>query len=335
MNGVILQFHPENRNYTSAYGGETGMRYTCIDFETANINYESVCAVGIALFEEGQLVESKSWLVKPHEDYFYFDPINVMIHGIIEEDVIKSSEFDEVYKEVLPFFSDSILVAHNAAFDMSVLRHVLTLYNISFPRVDYLCTYKIAQKTWLGLENYRLDTICKHLNYDFHHHDAREDAIACGSILSWAIKEHGVNTAVELAKRIDMRIGCLFEGGYKPCSTARRLKRKKINLSLIVPETEEFDEKNELYQKRVVFTGTLESMSRREAAQRVVNTGGIVSDRVSSDTDFLVMGIQDYSKFADGKESNKTKKAKELIKKGRSIQIIDEITFLQFLKAGG
>src|SRR5690554_2785698 len=53
------------------YGGEIGMRFTCIDFETANSNYESVCAVGIALFEKGQLVDSKSWLVKPHEDYYY------------------------------------------------------------------------------------------------------------------------------------------------------------------------------------------------------------------------------------------------------------------------
>lgn len=317
------------------YGGEIGMRFTCIDFETANSNYESVCAVGIALFEKGQLVDSKSWLVKPHEDYYYFDPINVMIHGITEKDVRKSLEFNGVYKEVASFFKDSILVAHNAAFDMSVLRHVLTLYNIPFPRVDYLCTYKVAQKTWLGLENYKLDTICNLLKYRFHHHDAKEDAIACGNILCKAIIEHGVKNTLELAEKIGMKIGCLFEGGYKPCSTASRSKRKTDKLSLIVPETEKFDEENELYQKKVVFTGTLQSMLRREAAQKVVNIGGIVGDTVTSDTNFLVMGIQDYTKFVDGKESNKIKKAKELIRKGKPIQIIDEGTFLEFLKVGG
>lgn len=50
---------------------------------------------------------------------------------------------------------------------MSVLRHVLDLYEIPYPEVDYLCTYKTALKTWSGLDNYKLDTVCKFLKYDF------------------------------------------------------------------------------------------------------------------------------------------------------------------------
>jgi DNA polymerase-3 subunit epsilon len=323
------------KGITPAFGGGNVMRFTCIDFETANSNYESVCAVGIATFEKGDLIEAKSWLVRPHKDYFYFESINVMIHGITERDVRKSLEFSEIYKRILPFFGDSIVVAHNASFDMSVLRHVLTLYDIPFPKIDYLCTYKVAQKTWNGLENYKLDTICNNFNYDFHHHDAKEDAIACGSILNRAMREQGANNPLELAEKIGMKIGCLFEGGYKPCSIAINAKRKTTSLSSIAPQVGEFNDENELYQKKIVFTGTLESMLRREAAQKVVNIGGEVGDTISSDTDFLVMGIQDYSKFVDGKESNKIKKAKELIKKGKPIRIIDESTFLEFLKVGG
>lgn len=260
-----------------------------------------------------------------------------MIHGITENDVKKSLEFNEIYKEIFPFLQQSIVVAHNASFDMSVFRSVLSLYDISYPEFDYLCTYKVALKTWEGLQNYRLDTICNHFKYDFHHHNAKDDAIACGNILNWAIKEQKVSNPVELAKKIEMKLGCIFEGGYNPCSihgvTVKRVKPTK--LSLIVPQAGEFNEENELFQKKIVFTGALKSMSREEAAQKVVNIGGIVRTVISNETDFLVMGIQDYSRLADGKESTKTKRAKELNSQGKAIQIIDEGTFLEFLEGGG
>ncbi len=308
------------------------MRFTCLDFETANRNYESVCEVGIALFEKRKIIDSGSWLVRPHKDYFYFEAMNTMIHGITERDVSESLEFDEIYRHILPFFKDAIIVAHNAYFDMTVLRRVLTLYDISFPEVDFLCTYQIARKTWKGLENYKLDTICKHLGHDFRHHDAKEDAIACGTILSRAMVKQKVNRPMELAEKIGIKIGRLYEGGYKPCSISTGSRGKALRLSSIVPQVDKFSEDNQLYQKKVVFTGILKSMSRMEAAQIVVNIGGRVGDSISKDTNFLVMGIQDYSKFVDGKESNKTKKAKEMIKNGRPIQIIDEDTFLKLLK---
>jgi len=81
----------------------------------------------------------------------------------------------------------------------------------------------------------------------------------------------------------------------------------------------------------VVFTGTLISMTRQVAAQKVVERGGLVSNSVRRDTNLLVMGLQDYARFADGKESNKTKRARELIAQGKPLEIIDENEFLRRL----
>ncbi len=202
------------------------MRVVCIDFETANGFIGSVCSVGIAVIEEGQIIDTKYWLIKPHPEYCYFDPYNVMIHGINEKDVKNAPEFDLIYAQIKPLFENAYVVAHNASFDMSVLRHVLDLYEISYPEVEYLCTYKTALKTWSGLDNYKLDTVCKFIKYEFVHHNALEDATACGNVLLSALSEGGVSSINELASLVGMRLGKLYDGGYKPCSISKQKSKK-------------------------------------------------------------------------------------------------------------
>ncbi len=119
------------------------MKIVCIDFETANRFIGSICAVGVAVIEQGQISQTGYWLVKPHADCNIFDPFNIMIHGIQPRDVQNALEFNAIYDEIRPLLSDSILVAHNAAFDMSALRHVLDLYILNILRL----------------------TICVHINY--------------------------------------------------------------------------------------------------------------------------------------------------------------------------
>ncbi len=41
------------------------MNITCIDFETANSSRVSICAAGLAVFEDGELTETPYWLVRP------------------------------------------------------------------------------------------------------------------------------------------------------------------------------------------------------------------------------------------------------------------------------
>ena len=70
-------------------------------------------------------------------------------------------------------------------------------------------------------------------------------------------------------------------------------------------------------------------MPRRVAHELVQRAGGRANETINKETEFLVMGTQDYSKFADGQKSNKTKKAEELRAKGYPIEIISEDDFLK------
>ena len=77
-------------------------------------------------------------------------------------------------------------------------------------------------------------------------------------------------------------------------------------------------ETGKLKGKTFVLTGSLESMSRDDARNKIRELGGDVSESVSSKTDFVIVG-QDPGSKAD--------KAKEL-----NVKIIDETEFLKLIK---
>ena len=117
------------------------MDFIAIDFETANHYRTSACSIGIAMVKNNQVMDSKHFFIKPEP--FYFDPFNVMIHGITEDDVIDAPTFVELWPTLETLIDKQIIVAHNASFDISVMRRTLEQYNLPNPNISILCTYRI------------------------------------------------------------------------------------------------------------------------------------------------------------------------------------------------
>lgn len=301
------------------------MEFIAIDFETANAHRSSVCALGTVVFRKGKIKEEKYWLIRPSE--FYFDPMNVSIHGIIEEDVEDKPEFGECWEEIKPYFEGQVIIAHNASFDISVLRKVLDVYGISYPELTYFCTRVIAKKIWPKLLNYRLDTVSDYLSIDFRHHSADEDARACGVIAIEALRACKVSSLDSLVANLDLRAGQLGPNGYKPCGQRKR----GLRVEDIVSTSDTFDPFHQFFSKIVVFTGTLSSMTRRVAMQKVVDCGGTCSKSISAGTNYLILGEQDFTKLRGNKKSSKMKKAEVLISQGVELEVIPESDFLRLL----
>lgn len=311
------------------------MDFVAIDFETANASRASACAIGLVVVQHGKVVEKFQRLIRPYElfdEYGFscFDPFNVMIHGITEKDVINEPEFNELWPSIKHYFSEQIIVAHNASFDISVLRYVCDEYEMPYPELHYSCTRIISKRIWSDLASHSLDVIAPYLGVKFTHHKAEDDAFACSQIAIRACQKVGVTSLSELAEKVEFQNGHLYPGGYK----AARLHLPSyydIRLDEIVPSTDEFDPAHDFYNKTLVFTGALDSMSRKEAMQKVVDVGGKCSKSVNRSVNFLVTGQQDFRRLTDGKTSNKMKKVVELISQGYDIEIIPEFEFLRML----
>jgi len=113
-NGFVLSAQP----YVRTPGG---LDFVAIDLETANAHRSSVCAVGIAVVEDGQIVQRVSWLVRPTPPHDHFDSVNVFMHGITSDMVADAPTFHEVLPLLLGYIDGRVVVAHSAAFDIGAI----------------------------------------------------------------------------------------------------------------------------------------------------------------------------------------------------------------------
>ena len=77
------------------------MKFTCFDFETANYSDASICAAGIAIFEDGVLTESRHWLIRPPKGHGFFRPNFIECHGLTWFDVCDAPEFPAIAPQLL------------------------------------------------------------------------------------------------------------------------------------------------------------------------------------------------------------------------------------------
>ena len=128
------------------------------------------------------------------------------------------------FGELWPALEDRIdgrpVVAHNASFDMSVLRYELDHLGLCYPDLEYYCTLVLSRAAWPRLYSHRLPDVASHCGIVFRHHDAAEDARACAEILLRISAAAGATAPRDLAARHGVRPGRLHAGGY--CSCSRR-----------------------------------------------------------------------------------------------------------------
>ncbi len=157
-------------------------RFAAIDFETANWQRTSVCAVGVVVINQGKLEEQFHSLIQPAPNFY--SRRNTEIHGLSRSDTEDAPVFPTVWREILPLVKGIPLVAHNSVFDEGCLRAVHALYEMDYPDYRFYCTCRLARKYFKGLENYQLHTVSAFCGFDLlHHHNALADAEAAAVIM--------------------------------------------------------------------------------------------------------------------------------------------------------
>lgn len=180
------------------------MDFTAIDFETATERPNSACSVAVVEVRNGEIARTYSTLIRPPG--LRFSTFNISIHGITPEMVAHERDFAGVWAELRPFLEGNIVLAHNAPFDMGVLKSSLLANHIEPPKFYHCCTVQISRKAWPNLPNHKLNTVGDFLHVDFRHHDALEDARACAAIPLAAAELVGADSVEDLAQTLRVSV---------------------------------------------------------------------------------------------------------------------------------
>jgi len=326
---------------------------------------DSICQVGIAVVDNGIIIENKSWLVNPDS---FFDQFNMRIHGITPEIVKDSPKFNDLWSEIKHYFNEvDFVVAHNAKFDVRVLDSALELgimpytgqcyltielkpeykellkkehnedyqpeYNAEIPNFKFLCSVAMARRTYPQEPSYGLESLCSKLGIEYGNHDAGADAKSCAELTIKIFQEKEIDMSTDivdfqlLEDKLQIFFGSFSTNGYTS-SVCKRLNRANIKKNI----TGDFEKNNPdslFYQKNVCFTGTLSSMKRDDAQQIIADIGGYLASGVTNSTNILVVGQQDFRIVGESGMSSKQKKAIDIKGKGFDIEIMSEQDFLQ------
>lgn len=183
--------------------------FTAIDFETANGSAASACSVGLVKVRDGQVVDRIGWFIQPPVGHDHFVDWNIRIHGITPDMVVDAPGWVEQLGDLVEYAEDDILVAHNAGFDMGVIKAACLATGLAVPEYRYMCSLQLARKTY-HLESYRLPSVAMAAGFDdFAHHDAVADSEACAAIVIHAAERWGAVDLPELATLAGIRVSLL------------------------------------------------------------------------------------------------------------------------------
>ncbi len=181
--------------------------WVAIDFETATREANSACALGLAVVSDGRVERTESWLIQPPFNEYEYR--NMLVHGITAEDTALAPDFAEVWWEIAPILAQGPLLAHNAPFDIRVLRALIASHELMAPAYEYVCTVSLARRAFPELRRHTLDVMCDHCGIALMHHDAASDAAACANLALSCADAAGAATIAEAVDLLGVKVGRL------------------------------------------------------------------------------------------------------------------------------
>ena len=175
----MKKFIIENLSDVYSSYEKTPQDFTIIDFETANKSPDSVCQMGIVKVSGNQIVDEKSYLIRPPYNKFIFSDI----HGITLEDVKDAPTFADLWSDIKADIDKQTIAAYNLVFDWRCLFATLNYYQLPYPAFaafDVLANVKRTQE--LDFEDYKLLTVAQTLGLKHQAHDALSDSVVTAKI---------------------------------------------------------------------------------------------------------------------------------------------------------
>lgn len=183
-------------------GQDIDTTYCVLDLETTGFSFrtEKITEVGIMKYKNGEVIDSFETFVNPEKPI----PYQVVEVTHITDDMVKDAPtIEEVFPKILEFVGDSVLVAHNADFDIGFLKHNASLLGYKLENT-YLDTLRLAKDLFPTYKKYKLGIIAENLGIKVEvAHRALDDVdttVKVFRIMMDMLKERGAKTVDDIDK---------------------------------------------------------------------------------------------------------------------------------------
>ncbi len=201
--GVEAYLAPDkNAIVTNSKGQEIDTTYCVLDLETTGFSAmtEKITEVGIMKVKNGEVIDQFSCFVNPQKHI----PQRVTEVTNITDDMVKDAEtIEQVFPKILDFIKDSVLVAHNAPFDMGFLKQNAKTLGYEFD-YTYLDTLSLAKDLFPDYKKYKLGKIAENLGIKVEvAHRALDDVdttVKVFYVMLDKLKERGAKTVDDIDK---------------------------------------------------------------------------------------------------------------------------------------
>ena len=195
--GVEAYLAPDTVSCISfSKGQDLDATYCVLDLETTGLSFrtEKITEVGIMKVKNGEVIDEFSCFVNPEKPI----PQKVVEVTNITDDMVKDAEtIDKVFPKILEFVGDSILVAHNADFDIGFLKYNASQLGYELNNT-YLDTLRLAKSLFPDFKKYKLGFIADKLGIVVEvAHRALDDVdttVKVFNIMISMLKEKGAKT---------------------------------------------------------------------------------------------------------------------------------------------
>jgi len=203
--GVEAYLAPDKVSPVSFSKGQSiDTTYCVLDLETTGFSFrtEKITEVGIMKVKNGEVIDEFSCFVNPEKPI----PQRVVEVTNITDDMVKDAEtIDKVMPKILEFVGDSVLVAHNADFDIGFLKYNAKNLGLSLENT-YLDTLRLAKDLFPDYKKYKLGKIAENLGIKVEvAHRALDDVDTTVKVLNVMLKmlkDKGVETLDDITKKV-------------------------------------------------------------------------------------------------------------------------------------
>ncbi len=163
--------------------------FAFLDVETTGLDPNSgdkICEIAVIKTVNGQIADEFVTLLNPGRN---IPERAVSIHGITQTMVNRAPLFRDIANDLLDFLDDTVIVAHNARFDLEFLRSELRNLNLSLPENNIIDTLAIARRYYTFPSN-SLGDIARYIGLPIDkQHRALADVTTTKDILEYFIKD--------------------------------------------------------------------------------------------------------------------------------------------------